>query len=147
MVDHSALILALFSTPWTGQSHLPVEVFRGMDSPQCHDLRQFVGRHHPEKMDVFRGTFCHVVSSPEVLSSSPHLMDFRAHEASGGGYLLKVMGPLMVIVRAAHFEIHSPSSLDEVRVFSEGFPMALLEPCKGPPLFPPLVGLLFGSDI
>ena len=127
----------------------------GMDSPQSHDLRQFSGRHHPEKMDALRRTFCHVVSSLEVLSSSPHLldlMDISANETSRGDHLLEgvgeVMGPLKVIVGAVCFEIHLPSSLDEVGVFPEGFPMVLLEdPCKEPPLFLPLVGMLFRSDV
>ena len=126
-----------------------------MDSLQSHDLRQFGERHHLEKMDVFRGTFHCAVSGLEVISSSPHLldlMDFRAHEASRGGHLLEglgeVMGPLMVKVRAMHLEICLPSSLDEVGVFSEGFLMALLEePCKEPPLFLPLLEMLFGSDV
>ena len=79
-------------------------------------------------------------------------MDLRTHEASGGCHLLEgmgdVMGLLVVIVEAVLFEICTPSSLDKVGVFSEGFSMVLLEePCKGPPLFPPLVGMLFESDI
>ena len=156
MVDYNAFILALFSTPWTeGQSHLPAEGFRRMDSPQSNDLRLNGGMHHLEKTDVFRGTFCHMVSSPEVLSSSPHLldlMDFRTNEASRGGHLLEsageVMGPLVVKVGEVHLEIHSPSSLDKVGLFSQGFLMALLEePHKVPLLFLPLAGMLFGSDI
>ena len=107
--------------------------------------------YHPEKMNVFRGTFCHMVSGPEVLSSSPHLLDlmgFRTHEASRGGHLLESVGPLVVKVGVMHLKIYSPNSLDEVGVFSEGFPMALLEePCKGPPIFLPFTGMLFGSDI
>ena len=134
MIDHSALIQALFSTPWTEvQSCLPVKGFGGMDSLQSHDLRQFGRRLLPEKMYVFRGTFHHVVSSLEVLFPSPYLldlMDFRTHEASGGCHHLEgvgeVMGSLIVIVRVVHFEICSCSSLDEVGVFSEGFPMAPL---------------------
>ena len=50
----------------------------------------------------------------------------------------------MVIVRVVHFEIHLPSSSDKVGVLSEGFLMVLLE---GPPLFLPLAGMLFGSDV
>ena len=111
--------------------------------------------HHPEKTAVFRGTFCHVVSGPEVLSSSPHLLelvDFRTHEASRGGHLQEsvgeVMGPHIIEVRVVYLEIHLPSSLDEVKVFSEGFLMALLEdPHKGPSLFLPSAGMLFGSDV
>ena len=91
-----------------------------------------------------------MVSGPKVLSSSPHLlelMDFRNHEVSRHGHLLESMGEilglLMVKVGMVHLEICSPSSLDEVRVFSEGFPMTLLEePNKGPPLFLPLVEML-----
>ena len=55
-------------------------------------LGDLVGGTTQKKMDALRGTFHHVVSSLEVLLSSPHhleLMDFRAHEASGGGYLLE----------------------------------------------------------
>ena len=79
-------------------------------------------------------------------------MDFRIHEASGGGHLLEsageILGSLMDEVWVVHLEICLPSSLDEVGVFSEGFPMTLLEePHKGPPLFPPLVGILFWSDV
>ena len=152
VVGYSAFILALFSTPQTeGQSHMPAESFGGMDSPQSHDLRWFSGMYCPEKMDVFRGTFCHMVSGTEVLLSSLHLldlMDFRTHEASRCGHLLEsvaeILGPLMVNVGVVYLEICSPSSLYEVRDFSEGFPMTLLEkPCKGPPLFLPF----FQSDI
>ena len=65
-----------------------------------------------------------MVSSPEVFLSSPHLldlMDFRVHEANRGGHLLEgvgeVLGPLVVVVWVVHFEIHLPSSLDEVEFF------------------------------
>ena len=106
-------------------------------------------------MDVLRGTFCHAVSSPEVLLSSLHLldlMDFRAHETSRGGHLLEdvgeVMGPLMVRSGVEHFKIHSPSSLDEDGVFSKGFLMILLEePHKGLSLFLPSAGMLFRSHM
>ena len=144
MVIHCALILTLFSTPLTeGQSCLPVKGFKGIDCHQSHDLRWFSGRHHLEKLDALWGIFCHAAHGPEVLSCCLHLLDlvdFRSHEASGGGHLLEgageVMGHLMVIVRAVHSEICLPSSSDEVGVFSEGFPMALLEkPHRGLPSF------------
>ena len=152
-----ALILALFSTPQTeGQSHLPAKGFGGEWIPLSPMiLGDLVGGTNQKKWDAILGTFCHMVSGPEVLLPSPHLldlMDFRAHEASRGGHLLEgvgeVMGPLMVIVGVVHFEICLPSSLDEVRVFSEGFLMVLLEkPRKGPPLFLPSVGMLLRSDV
>ena len=155
VVAYSAFFLAHFSTPQTGQSCMPAESFGGMNSPQSHDLRWLSGMHHPERMDIFRRSFCHMVSGPEVLSSSSHLlvlMDFRIHEASGGGHLLEsvgeILGPLMVEVGAVHLEMCSPSSLDEVRIFSEGLTMTLLEELhKGPPLFLPLAGMFFQSDV
>ena len=96
-----------------------------------------------------------MLSGLEVLLSSPHLldlMDFRVCEANRGGHLLEgvgeVLGPLMVIVGVVHLEICSSSSLDEVGVFFEGFPMVLLEKShKEPPLFLPLAGMIFQSDI
>ena len=80
-----------------------------------------------------------------------NLVDIRAQEASRGDHLLEgvgeVMGPLVVIVGVMHFEI-LPSGLDEFRVFPEGFQVALLEePYQGSPLFLPLAGPLFRSDV
>ena len=64
-------------------------------------------------MDVLWRTFCCVVSDPEVLLASQHLldlMDIRAHEASRGGHLFEGVGevvlPRMVVVEVVHFEIY-----------------------------------------
>ena len=96
-----------------------------------------------------------MVSDPEVLSLSPHLlnlMDFRVHEASKDGHLLKgageVLGPLVVIISMLLLEICPPHTLDEVRILFEGFQMALLEEFqKGPSLSLPLVKMLFWKDV
>ena len=58
-------------------------------------------------------------------------MEFTVHETSRGSHLLKgageTLGSNMVIVGMVHLEIHSPNSLEEVRILFEGFPMVLLE--------------------
>ena len=106
-------------------------------------------------MEALWGTFCHGMSAPEVFLASPHLlnlMDIRAQEASRGSHLLdsvgEVVGPLIVIVRVVCLEICLPSQLDEFGVFPKGFLVALLEdPHQESPLFPPLVVLLFRTDV
>ena len=97
-----------------------------MDPLWSHDLGQFGGRHHPEKLDTLWGTLHHEVSSSEVLLPSPHLlnlMDFRVHEANRGGHLLKsmgeVLGPLMAVVSAMCLEVCPPHTLHKVGVLLE----------------------------
>ena len=145
VVYNHAFILSLFPTPWAeGQTTSPSQGLGGI-----------WWRNHLEEMDVLWGTFCHTVSNPEFLLTSPYFLDFmdiRAHEASRGGHLLEgvgeVVGPLMVIVGVVCLEICPPSCSDRFRVIPKGFPVALLEEsCQEPLLFLPLAWPLLGSGV
>ena len=153
VVGYSAFILALFSTPQTEcQSCMPVESFRGMDFPQYHDLGWFGGMHHLEKWMslaepfatwwVAWWSFCpaHTSWISESMRPEEVAISWKVQERS--------WDPSWSTLGQSILKLHSLSSLDEVGVFSEGFPMTPLEqPCKGPPLFLPLAGMLFQSDI